>query len=127
MSILDQLKKAEAEVTSRKLAIGIVQLAKNNETLFGQTQLNEYLKFENELVEQPSMEEIDDVLTELENKLDRLAATRPGMQTTGDIIDSFTVSCVNMLLKLVLFLAPKRKNKEKSGRSSRAFQAKQQN
>jgi len=36
------------------------------------------------------MEEIDDVLTELENKLDRLAATRPGMQTTGDIIDSFT-------------------------------------
>ena len=127
MSILDQLKKAEAEVTSRKLTIGIVQLAKNNETLYGQTQLNEYLKFENELVEQPSMEEIDDVLTELENKLDRLAATRPGMQTTGDIIDSFTVSCVNMLLKLVLFLAPKCKNKEKSGRSSRAFQAKQQN
>lgn len=107
MSILDQLKKAEAEVTSRKLTIGIVQLAKNNETLYGQTQLNEYLKFENELVEQPSMEEIDDVLTELENKLDRLAATRPGMQTTGDIIDSFTVSCVNMLLKLVLSFSAK--------------------
>jgi len=85
---LDQLKEAQAEVTSRKLAIGVVQLAKNDETLYGKTQLNDYLKVENESVEQPSIEEVDTTINELENKLDCLVATRAGMQTTGDVIDS---------------------------------------
>ena len=72
--------------------------------MYGKTQLNDYLKVENESVEQPSIEEVDTIINELENKLDCLAATRPGMQTTGDVIDSHMVSFVHLAFKINFFV-----------------------